>query len=113
MKATKKCWRGEYAFEKGDVVRVRKGHPLKGRVGIVETALASEQFGVLLIRPATLRNFREVTFWAKDLELAREEEPAINKEGTMTFRQAVEHVLGRIQRWLTDSRHPNLPQRMR
>lgn len=112
-----KCWRGEYAFEKGDVVRVRKGHPLRGSVGIVETVYSREQFGVFLIwvRPVTLRTFRGGTlwFWAKDLELARDEEPAIIKERGMTFRQAIGHVLGRIQRWLTDSRHPNLPQRMR
>ena len=62
------AWSGNYKFEKGDVVRVRKGHPWAWRVGIVEIAYSNEQFGVTLM-PTRLFLPRECTFWAKSLEV--------------------------------------------
>lgn len=63
-----KCWDGEYAFEKGEEVEVKKGRPFAGRKGIVNTAMGSEQFGVLLSRRGWHEG-QEVTFFADSLQL--------------------------------------------
>jgi len=62
------AWSGSYPFEKGDVVKIKKGHPWAGRVGIVEKAYSSNQFGVMLT-PTRLFLPREVTFWSNSLEI--------------------------------------------
>lgn len=62
------AWGGNYRFEKGDVVRVSGKHPWKGRLGTIEIAYGSDQFGVRLT-PTWVYAIRDITFWGKDLQL--------------------------------------------
>lgn len=39
-------WGGAYSFDKGDVVKVKKGHPFSGYRGTVEVAFGAGRFGV-------------------------------------------------------------------
>ncbi len=63
-----KCWGGKYAFERGEEVEVKRGRPFAGRKGNVDSAMGSEQFGVILSRSGHHQE-REVTFFADSLQL--------------------------------------------
>ncbi len=63
-----KAWQGEYKVEKGDVVKILKPNPFHGRLGVVDTAFGSAQFGVILA-PTWLYSYREITVWSSHLEL--------------------------------------------
>ena len=62
------AWDGKYRFEKGDVVKVKRGHPWARRKGVVDSAMGSNQFGVQLT-PTWIYAVRDITFWGDDLEL--------------------------------------------
>ncbi len=48
-------WRGNYSREKGDVVKVKKGHPFQNYRGTVEIAYGGDVFGVC-IAPSLFRD---------------------------------------------------------
>ncbi len=48
-------WNGDYSREKGDVVKVKKGHPFQNYRGTVEISYGGDVFGVC-IAPSLFRD---------------------------------------------------------
>lgn len=71
-KRTGGVWGGKYIFDKGDVVKIKKGHPFAGYRGTVEVAYGSGRFGIC-IAPSVFRDAPQskITVGEEDLILCQ------------------------------------------
>ncbi len=56
------CWGNQYAFERGEVVKVKTGHPFAGKLGVIDSHMGDNQFEVIL------PNYQRITVFTSMVE---------------------------------------------